>query len=131
MVLFLKHPFLIIMGFIRFHVFTFSKFHNFGYKYNIDFWFSPICSTDCTLQRGILNSTCKYCDVRLVLCRYITNMVWVLFNSSSPFVSGLYDNMTCTDKQACRSAYNNKSVKQHDINPYLAHIYHQNLIKDP
>ena len=31
---------------LRFEVFTDSKFHNYGWKNDIDFWFSPICSTD-------------------------------------------------------------------------------------
>ena len=39
---------------------------------NTDFWFSPNCSSDCTLHSGILNSTCKNCDIRLVLCRCVT-----------------------------------------------------------
>ena len=50
----------------------FSKFHNFGCKNNIDLWFSPNCSTDCALQNGFLNSTCKNRDLRLVLCRWVT-----------------------------------------------------------
>ena len=54
---------------LRFDILTVFKIHNFGYKNNIAFWFSPMCSTDCTLQSGILNSTCKKCDIRLVLCR--------------------------------------------------------------
>ena len=39
---------------------------------NIDFWFSPNCSTDCALQNGFLNFTCKNRDLRLVLCRWVT-----------------------------------------------------------
>ena len=44
----------------------FSKLQNIECKNKIDFSFSPICSTDCTLQSGILNSTCKNRDIRLV-----------------------------------------------------------------
>ena len=45
---------------LRFDVFTvFQNSITLDRKDNIDFWFSPICSTDCILQSGILNSTCK------------------------------------------------------------------------
>ena len=50
----------------------FSKLHNIECKNKIDFSFSPICSTDCTLQSGILNSTCKNRDIRLVSRRWVT-----------------------------------------------------------
>ena len=36
--------------------------------------FSQICSTDCTLQIAILNTTCKNRDIRLVSCRWVTFM---------------------------------------------------------
>ena len=52
----------------------FSKLQNIECKNKIDFSFSPICSTDCTLQSGILNSTCKNRDIRLVSSRWVTLM---------------------------------------------------------
>ena len=53
----------------------FSKLHNIECKNKIDFSFPPICSTDCTLQSGILNSTCKNRDIRLVSSRWVTFVV--------------------------------------------------------
>ena len=36
--------------------------------------FLPICSTDCTIPIGMLNSTCQNRDIRLVSCRWVTFM---------------------------------------------------------
>ena len=54
---------------LRFDVFTVFKLPLLWVENNIDLWFSPICGRDCTLQNGMLISTCKNFNIRLVSCR--------------------------------------------------------------